>query len=132
MFGCRGRGDEGDGDDLPERAEVSRGAATGAGGGVSAGEERWVDWVVAGDAGRVDSGEGSAGDAEGDVPRLVGEEGQGWQLIWLQIRPARRCCGGFARRRAGLPVLRRRGLDGALLSEGIGGEGKRCVRRRRR
>ncbi len=65
-----------------------------------------LDWVAAGDAGWVDAGEGSAGDAEGDVSGLVGEAGQEWQLRWLQIRLGRRCCGGFARRLAGLRTLR--------------------------
>ena len=50
-------------------------------GGVSAGGQGWMDWMAAGDAGRMDAGEGPAGDAEADVSRVVGEAGQEWQLI---------------------------------------------------
>ena len=72
-----------------------------------AGKDGWIGWLP-GQLGWLDAGEGSAGDAEGDVSRLVGEAGEEWQLIWLQIRLARRCCAGFGRQRAGWRTRRRR------------------------
>ena len=77
-----------------------------------------MDWVAAGDAGWMDAGEGSAGDAEGDVPRLVGEEGQEWQLRWCTgsareevLRRIRAAKGGAANAeavRTGWSALERR------------------------
>ena len=80
----RGSRDEDDGDDLLGRAAVQSGAANGADGRGSAGAQgwagKWLDQLAAEDAGRVDSGERFAIDAQGDLSGLVGEEERAWKL----------------------------------------------------
>ena len=119
------------GDDLPQRGTVSRGAAAGADGG----DCRWCGrmgraWAgLAGCRGcwGMDAGAGSAGDAEADVSRVVGEaQGTDGELRdggdeWSVLR-GRRCCGGFARRWVGLrAAMRCRGGVGGGSRGGTGG-----------
>ena len=108
---------EGDGDDLSERAEVSCGAAAGAGGGVAAGAEGWQGGWIGWLPGML-GGWTQVRDLQ-EMPKETFREWwektgrQNGELTMVtEFGAAKRCCGGFARRRVGLRMLRRCGLGG--------------------